>query len=314
MSILVTGAGGFIGRELLSALLDRGQDKIVAVDQDLGTVADHPRVIKVAADIVEREAMGPLFDGSIDAVIHLAALPGGASERDPLLSRQVNVAATLDLIDMAASQGTSPRFVFASTIAVFGSPFPVEGVDDETPAMPRMIYGMHKLMTEIAVATMSRRGAIDGVCLRLPGIVARPPGPSGMKSAFMSDIFHALREGRPYTLPVSPQAQLWLMSVSRCALNLCTALTLDSSRMPEQRVATLPALRVSVADLVEAVAQASDTPTGRIAYQPDAALEAAFGAHPTLATPAAERVGMVHDGTLSELVDNALATISRSVT
>lgn len=310
MTILVTGAGGFVGRELISTLLRGGARRIIALDSHTALLADHPALQKVEADLSDQALVASLFDGSVDAVIHLAAVPGGAAEADPAQSRRVNIDATLDLIDLAAGQGNCPRFVYSSTIAVFGDPLPAAGVDDATPLRPRMIYGVHKAMIETAIATMSRRGAIDGVSLRLPGIIARPPGAAGLKSAFMSDIFHALLRGEAYTLPVSPDAQLWLMSVVQCARNLAHALLLDSAVIAESRTVTLPALRVSMAALAKAAAHATCASLEKISYEPDAALEAAFGANPPLATPAAERVGLAHDGSVEQLVANALSTIT----
>lgn len=85
---------------------------------------------------------------------------------------------------------------------MFGDPLPAM-VDDQTPLSPKMIYGGHMAMMEHAVAMFSNRGLIDGVTVRLPGILARPKGPSGMKSAFMSDLFHALKAGEAFACPVS---------------------------------------------------------------------------------------------------------------
>ena len=85
---------------------------------------------------------------------------------------------------------------------MFGDPLPAM-VDDQTPLSPKMIYGGHMALMEHAVAMFSNRGLIDGVTVRLPGILARPKGPSGMKSAFMSDLFHALKTGEAFACPVS---------------------------------------------------------------------------------------------------------------
>ncbi len=309
MSILITGAGGFIGRELLSVLADSGEE-LVALDYKLGGIAERQGLTCVEADLCDRATLARLFDGSVNKVVHLAAVPGGAAEADPAASKRVNIDATLDLLDLAAAQGNCPRVVFASTIAVFGD-MPSEGVDDATALRPQMIYGMHKAMIEIAMATLSRRGAIDGISLRLPGILARPLGPSGMKSAYMSEIFHALKNGQPYTLPVSTKAQMWLMSVTQCARNLAHALSFDTGLAPENRVATLPALRVSMQELVHAILRATGADPGLVSYEPDLPLEAAFGSQPPLETRAAAVMGMKHDGDIPALVANALAVIDQ---
>ena len=311
MTILVTGAGGFIGRELLSVLAET-EEQVIAIDQNLASIPDHPGLLCVEADLGDGETLAELFDGSVDRIVHLAAVPGGAAEADPAASQRVNIVATLNLLNLAAAQGNVPRVVYASTIAVLGDHLPDAGVNDETPLRPVMIYGMHKAMIETAMAGLSRRGVIDGISLRLPGIVARPPGPSGLKSAFMSDLFYALEQGQAYTLPVSPGARVWIMSVAQCVRNLVHALGCDSQLAPESRVATLPAIWVSMEELVQELASSTGNSPELVQYAPDSGLEAAFGAQPSLETPTAEALGMQHDGNLRALVANALATIRRS--
>jgi naringenin degradation protein FdeJ len=309
---MVTGAGGFVGREVLKRLAESTNAHVVAFDANLSGVQAHARLSCFSGDVADAVLLADAIGEGVDAVIHLAAVPGGAAEADPMLSQRVNVDASLNLLGIAAAQPKPPRVVFASTIAVFGDPLPATGVDDATPLKPRLLYGAHKAMIETMVATLSRRGAINGLSLRLPGIVARPRGPSGMKSAFMSNLFHALRDGQAFVSPVSSRATLWLMSVGQCADNLVRALSVDPRALPEHRALTLPALRISMAELVGAVVKAAGSHRERVSYQPDTALEVAFGAHPSLATPMAEAAGFTHDGDVDTLVSRALAVISRS--
>jgi nucleoside-diphosphate-sugar epimerase len=303
MKVLVTGAGGFVGRHLVQAMA--GRFDVTAVDADLSALTPRPSLRLFEGDLADAGLRQSVLAGGIDGVVHLAAVPGGAAEADPALSRRVNIDATLDLLDACAAAGSVPRVVFASTIAVFGDTFPAGGVDDATPVAPRLIYGAHKAMVETMLATFTRRGAIDGMALRLPGIIARPAGPSGLKSAFMSDLFHALKARRAFTSPVSPGGTMWVMSVRRCAANLIHALTVDSASIPNSRTMTLPALRLTMAELVGAVAAYCDTDPGLVAYRPDPGLEAAFAAQPKLATPLAESRGFTHDGNVQNLVANA---------
>lgn len=308
MTIIITGAGGFVGRELVRMLVADGKS-VVGIDSSAAGIPEGARA--VAGDICSAEVRAEAFRDGCSALVHLATVPGGAAEADPAASRRVNIDAMYDLLEAARATGNRPRIVYASSIAVFGDPLPLEGVDDLTPLSPKMVYGGHKAMMETAVAMMSNRGEIDGVTVRLPGILARPKGPSGMKSAFMSDLFHALRAGEAFVCPVSQGATIWAQSVSRCAENLRHALTLDSARMPVTRAVTLPAQRITMGDLAAEIARQSGADIGLVSYAPDAALEAAFGAQPALATPAAERAGFAHDGDLAALVANALAVIAR---
>ena len=305
MTIVVTGAGGFVGRELVRHLLQDGHP-VVAIDTAAGGIPYGSRA--VAGDLGEAAVRAEALAGGCTALIHLATVPGGAAEADPAASRRINVDAMYDLLLEAAAANPGLRVVYASSIAVLGDPLPAQ-VDDATPLSPRLIYGGHKAMMEHAVALLSNRGLIDGVTIRLPGILARPQGPSGMKSAFMSDLFHALKAGQPFVCPVSTGATIWAQSLSRCAANFVHALSLDTALLPPTRAVTLPALRIGMGDLAAEIARQCAVSAELVTYRPDAALEAAFGTQPPLATPAADRAGFAHDGNLARLVASALATI-----
>ena len=296
MRIILTGAGGFVGQEVRRCLQDKHE--IVAIDHMLLGAAG------IEGNLCDPATLEKAFANGCDAVIHLATLPGGAAELDPALAKRVNIDATMALVDAAALAGSGPRFIFASSIAVFGEPLPAL-VDDGTVPAPVMIYGAHKAMMESWIETQTRRGAISGLSLRLPGIVARPKGPSGMKSAFMSNVFHAMNAGQPIELPVSPEATMWLMSLRQIAANLVHALNIGATG-----TCTLPAIRTSMRDLVQAIALASKSDPALASYSPDMALESGFGRQPPLTTAAAEGLGFAHDGSLEQLVTSAIQTLS----
>jgi D-erythronate 2-dehydrogenase len=305
MRIVVTGAGGFVGRELVSRLVGAGH-AVTGLDT---MPADLPAPAQmVVGDIGDAAVRARALAQGCDALVHLATVPGGAAEADPALSRRINVDAMYDLLLEAGAAAPGLRVVYASSIAVFGDPLPAQ-VDDATPLSPRMIYGGHKAMMEHGAAMFSNRGLIDGVTVRLPGILARPKGPSGLKSAFMSDLFHALRAGEAFTCPVSAGGTIWAQSVLRCIDNLVHALTLDSARLPATRAVTLPALRLTMGELAAEIARQCGVDGDLVRFAPDPALEAAFAANPPLATPAADHAGFAHDGDVATLVANALATI-----
>ncbi|NBC34971.1 NAD-dependent epimerase/dehydratase family protein [Novosphingobium sp. FSY-8] len=306
MSILVTGAGGFVGRQIVALLLAGGHD-VVAMDTVAGGIPAGARV--VAGDLADAALRAQALAGGVSGVIHLATVPGGAAEQDPAASRRINIDAMYDLMLEASAVTPGVRFVYASSIAVFGDPLPAH-VDDATPLSPKMVYGGHKAMMEDAVAMFTNRGAIDGVSLRLPGILARPKGPSGMKSAFMSNLFHALQAGEAFVCPVSAEATIWAESVDRVARNFLHALTMDGAAMPVTRAVTLPALRVRMGDMAAEIARQCGVSADLVRYEPDAALEVAFGAQPPLETPAAHNAGFAHDGDLATLVASALTTLT----
>jgi nucleoside-diphosphate-sugar epimerase len=308
MNTLVTGAAGFVGKKVVRNLLERGNG-VVATDQKFTEPPTSSALTLLPGDLADDAFRQTLFDQDIDNVIHLAAVPGGTAEANPALSLRINVEATIDLMMRAGQNKNQCRFVYASSIAVLGDPLPKDGVDDETPLKPTLYYGMHKQMAEIALATLSRRNIIDGVGLRLPGIVARPAGATGLKSAFMSNLFHALLAGDDFICPVSAQAGVWIMSLSQVATNLVHTLDLNSQEMPADRSVTLPAIHCQMGDVIDAVARKVQADTKTVTFDQDVELEKAFGACPPLTADNAKRAGFADDGTLDQLVDRVIADI-----
>ena len=305
MRIIVTGAGGFVGRQLVEHLAGH---EVIALDHIPDAIPALPGVTVMGGNLCDPSIVAKAFDGGCDAVIHLATVPGGAAEQDPVLAKDVNVDATMALTTAAAAAGAAPRFVFASSIAVFGDPLPAS-VDDTTPLAPKMYYGAHKAMMEEWLATLTRRRELQALSLRLSGVVARPKGPSGMKSAFLSNVFHALHAGESFVMPVSGDATCWLTSVECATSNFAHALTVELDAAPLSRAATLPTLRVRIADLVAEIALQTGCDIHRVSYEPDEALEAGFGTQPPVSTAAADALGFASDGDLATLVSRALAAI-----
>jgi D-erythronate 2-dehydrogenase len=160
-------------------------------------------------------------------------------------------------------------------------------------------------MMEIWLDTQTRRGAINALSLRLPGVVARPRASTALRSAFLSDLFHALAADEPITLPVSPDATTALQSVDCVARNLVNALECDTTG-----AMNLPAQVTRVGDLVDAVARATGACASRVTWDPDPVIEAQFGRVPPLHAARASAAGFQADEGLESLVAAALSGLT----
>jgi nucleoside-diphosphate-sugar epimerase len=318
MKVLLTGADGYIGRALArrlaapgATLQGRAIELLTLCDLQLPQAPQaptDPRVVRVAGSIANADVLAAATRVRPDVVFHLASVPSGQAEAQYTLGLDVNVHATMALV--AALQGpTAPTLVFTSSIAVFGAPLP-DRIDDDTPLRPALSYGAAKQMMEIFLADATRRGGVQARTLRLPGIVARPPTPTGALSAFSSALIRALVQRATYTCPVSPEATLWLLSLDACLDNLLHAANAPADQLGEQPVWTSPAQRVSIGALVQAFDAADPGAAAGIRYAPQPALEAQFGRLPPLTTTRADAAGFRHDGDLATLVRRAAAALT----
>ena len=312
LRVLVTGAGGFIGRALVQRLLAQGLAgqaiaQLVAVDLGLEGLPDDPRLRHVAGSIAEAGVLEQALARPVQAVFHLASVPGGAAEAQPDLARRVNLDATAHLLALLRDQATRPRFVFASTVAVYDHPLPAV-VDDNTPPRPALSYGAHKLAAEVLIADAARRGWVDACSLRLPGVVARPGDGAGLISAFMSQLFWKLAAAEPIVLPVTAEGTAWWISVGACVDNLLHAATVDTARLDARRVVQMPALHLPMQAVVDALLRAHPhAGPGLVRHEPQEAVQRLFASYPPLHAPVAEALGFRHDGDADALVRRATA-------
>ena len=310
--VVVTGALGFVGRALVKRLLadglsGRAVSKLTLLDIGFDSAPADARVHQIAGSIADPQIRAQAYASPVDAVFHLASIPGGAAERDYALGRAINLDATLGLLEDLRGQPRAPRFVFASTVAVYGETLP-EVVDEHTLPAPALSYGAHKLMGEALVADATRLGWVQGCSLRLPGVVARPGDGAGLMSAFMSQLFWKLAANEPLTVPVSPEGVAWWISVGACVDNLLHAASVDAERFNARRSYQMPVLRLTISEVVDALAaRFGSERKALVTYAPDRFIERLFAAYPPLFTPEAEQLGLRHDGNVDQLITRAMA-------
>jgi nucleoside-diphosphate-sugar epimerase len=280
VEVLVTGGAGFLGQQLIRALLARPAlriddagpaqpiGRIVCFDVAEGALRD-PRVRNVAGDIADAAQVRALVGPDTRLVVHLAAVVSGTAEADFDLGMRVNLDGTRHVLEACRALGNAPRVLFSSSLAVFGGEVPAVVTDATTPT-PQGSYGIQKLIGEHLVQDYSRKGFIDGRSLRLPTVVVRPGRPNGAASGFASGIIREPLAGVPAVLPVEPATEMWLASPRAIVAMLLHAAELPASAWGWYRSLNLPGFVARMDDEIAALRKlAGDAVVALIRHEPD---------------------------------------------
>lgn len=223
-SVLVTGAEGFLGRALVR-LLERSNQRVIAMDLNQHEPsATQPHVTKLLCDITDRLQLERVFcEHPVGKVVHLAAILPTAAQRDPVRATKVNIYGSLNLLDLARQFGVS-RFVFGSSLSIYGTCAPDHVISEIYPAAPEDIYGVAKLYIEQLGNALAESGDLEFVSLRIGRVVGA--GARSNTSAWRSEIFELLRTDCPanISLPYVGPERFLLLHVDDAASALMTLL------------------------------------------------------------------------------------------
>jgi len=197
-SVLVTGGRGFVGKTT-GKLLQRHGYRVVSVDQVPVTGEASADCRQVVCNVCDTEQMEGLFQREgIAAVVHLAAILPTAAARSPSLATNVNIYGSHLLLQIAKQYGVH-RFLFGSSLSVYGTCPIDQTVSEEDRAAPQDLYGAAKLYVERLGLDYQSAYGVEFVSLRIGRVVG--PGARSATSGWRSEIFERL--GTPRLAEIS---------------------------------------------------------------------------------------------------------------
>lgn len=245
-TVLVTGAMGQIGSELVPALRARyGAEAVVASDLRMATgggsgepgPTEHLDCTSMSQiqEVVRRHDVGTVY--------HLAALLSAVAEEKPHAAWSVNMDGLYNVLETARQYGCA--VFFPSSIGAFGPSTPRDLTPQVTVQRPTTMYGVTKVAGELLCDYYAARFGVDTRGLRFPGLISNVAPPGGGTTDYAVEIFYQAVRYRHYTCPLAPQTRLDMMYMPDAIRAMLELMEADPSRLTQRNAFNITAMSVT---------------------------------------------------------------------
>ena len=248
--ILVTGALGQIGSELVVALRERyGSEAVIASDirlPPLETLRPGER-FEFLDSTNARQIQDIVRNGDVGTVYHLAALLSATSEEKPHVAWELNMGGLYKVLEVARQHDC--KVFFPSSIGAFGPGTPKDNTPQDTIQRPTTMYGVTKVAGELLCDYYNRRFGVDTRGLRFPGLISYAAPPGGGTTDYAVAIFYdAIRYGR-YTCFLKPDTRLDMMYMPDAIAALIALMEADPARLIHRNSFNVTAMNFTPTEL-----------------------------------------------------------------
>lgn len=255
-NVLVTGALGQIGSELVPALRERyGAERVFASDvrmkQKSELVEEGPFEF---VDVTNGRQLGEVLRrDEIDTVYHLAALLSAVAEEKPQVAWEVNMEGLYQVLE-AARMHRCQVFV-PSSIGAFGPSTPKHETPQDTIQRPTSMYGVTKVAGELLCDYYHHRFDVDTRGLRFPGIISYGAPPGGGTTDYAVEIFYQALRHRHYTSFLGPDTRLDMMYMPDAVRAAIEVMEAEAARLVHRNSFNVTAMAITPAELARGIAE-----------------------------------------------------------
>jgi nucleoside-diphosphate-sugar epimerase len=229
--ILVTGAGGQLGSELIQGLWERyGKENVVASD-----IREPDGILRTGnfeiLDVLNASKVSELFKkNKFTQVYHLAAMLSAAGEKNPKSAWRLNMESLITILDIVLECKVE-KVYWPSSIAVFGPSTPKVATPQNTIMDPITIYGISKLAGERWCEWYYKNNGVDVRSLRYPGLIGYKTKPGGGTTDYAVDIFWKALQAKKFESFLKPDTYLPMMYMDDAV-----QATIDLMNVPKDQI------------------------------------------------------------------------------
>lgn len=253
-NILVTGALGQIGSELVPALRARyGTERVIATDIRVVQVGGGPvgRPYEHVDCTRPQELHEVVRRYDIDTIYHLASLLSAVAEDRPQVAWNVNMGGLYSVLEVARQWGCA--VFFPSSIGAFGPSTPRDRTPQTTIQRPTTMYGVTKVSGELLCDYYALRFEVDARGLRLPGLISHVAPPGGGTTDYAVEIFPQAIRYRHYTCFLSADTRLDMMYMPDATRAMIELMEADPVHLHHRNAYNVAAISITPAELAEAI-------------------------------------------------------------
>ena len=265
--ILVTGAAGQIGSELVLALRKRyGEKNVVATDKAVTRAQVIPGVLE-QLDVMHLSSVErALRSHQVDTVYHLAAILSAVGEANPDLAWDINMGGLKNVLDASVRQGVR-RVFWPSSIGVFGPDAPKMSAPQDTALNPTTMYGVTKVSGELLCEYYFLKHALDVRSVRYPGLISSEAKPGGGTTDYAVEIFYSALQSGQYNCFLSEGTVLPMMYMPDALHAAMEIMEAETRRVKLHRGYNIAAMSFSAGELAAEITK--HLPDFRVTYSPD---------------------------------------------
>ena len=313
--ILVTGAAGQIGSELVPELRQRyGNTNVIAAGHHTSLPADIRQAGPCTTlDVSDRAQIDRVIKAyGIDTIYHLSSILSALAEQHRQVAYRVNIQGLYNILEAAVDNGLE-RVIIPSSIGAFGPDTPGDRTPNETIQKPNTLYGISKVFGELMGNYYVHQLGCDVRGVRLPGIISWKTEPTAGTTDYAVAIFYGAIRQRHYTCYLKPDTFLPMMYMPDAILALIQVAEADGKRLHHHADFNVNAMSFTPPDLANAIQ--SRLPEFRIDYRIDPLRQAIADSWPNSLDDSAARSewGWQPEFDMDAMVDDMLENLTRKL-